>query len=78
LRIDKYLLPVFGAKRINAIAVADFEKFRDDLRTQNYASNTVNQILRVASAIFRLAVKRGQCAMNLPDRVEPPKNPRVR
>jgi integrase len=74
-RIDKYLLPAFGAKRMDAIAVADFEKLRDDLRTQNYASSTVNQILRIASAVFRLAVRRGQCSTNLLDRVDRAQKP---
>jgi integrase len=74
-RIDKYLLPAFGAKHIDAIAVADFENLRDDLRAQDYASSTVNQILRIASAVFRLAVKRGQCSTNLLDRVDRAQKP---
>lgn len=69
-RIDKYLLPAFGAKRMDAIEVADVEKLRDDLRAENYACTTVNQILRIASAVFRLAIKRGRCSTNPLDRVD--------
>jgi integrase len=69
-RIDKYLLPSFGAKRMDAVTVADIEKLRDDLRARSYASTTVNQILRITSAVFRFAIRHGQCATNPLDRVD--------
>jgi len=51
-------------------AVADVEKLRDGLRDRNYAPTTINQILRIASAVFRLAIKHGRCATNPLDHVD--------
>ena len=69
-RLDKYLLPAFGAKRMDTIAAAEIEKVRDDLLAKSYSSTTVNQILRIASAVFRRAIRQGRCATNPLDRVE--------
>jgi integrase len=69
-RLDKHLFPVFGPRRLDNIRVADFEKLRDDLRDQRFAPTTINQILRIAGAVFRLAIKHGRCATNPLDRVD--------
>jgi len=69
-RLDKHLKPHFGPRRLNTIGVTEFEKLRDDLRDKGYAPITTNQILRIASSVFLLAIKRGQCAANPLDRVE--------
>jgi integrase len=43
---------------------------RSGLRNQGYAPTTINQILRIASSVFRLAIKHGRCATNPLDRVD--------
>ena len=48
--------------RADVEGIADFEKLRDGLRDQGYAPTTINQILRIASSVFRLAIKHGNCA----------------
>jgi len=50
--------------------VASVERFRNDLRDRGYAYRTINTILRIMSAIFRLGIKRGQCMKNPLDSVE--------
>ena len=74
-RLDKHLLPRFGARRLDAIRVAELEKLRDDLRDQGYAPTTINQILRIAGAVFRLAIKHGRCATNPVERVDRARRP---
>ena len=69
-RLDKHLIPLFGTKRLDAIRIADVEKLRDDLRDRGYAPTTINQILRIAGSVFRLAIKHGRCATNPLDRVD--------
>src|SRR6266446_8784206 len=51
-RLDKHLLPIFGSRRLDRITVAAIEKFRNDLRDQNYAHRTINTILRIMGAVF--------------------------
>lgn len=69
-RLDKHLLPIFGAMRLDAIRVADFDTLRDDLRDRSFAPTTINQILRIAGAVFSLAIKRGECSANPLERVD--------
>lgn len=69
-RLDKHLIPLFGTRRLDAISVADVERLRDDLRNRGYAPTTINQILRIAGAVFALAIKQGRCATNPLDRVD--------
>jgi integrase len=69
-RLDKHMIPLFGTRRLDAIRIADFEKLRDELRDQGYAPTTINQILRIAGSVFRLAIKHGRCATNPLDRVD--------
>jgi integrase len=69
-RLDKHLVPIFGTRRLDGIRIADFESLRDGLRNQGYAPTTINQILRIASSVFRLAIKHGRCATNPLDRVD--------
>jgi integrase len=58
-RLDRHLLPVFGPQKMDRIAVQRIERFRDYLRDREYAPRTINAILRILSAVFRLAIKRG-------------------
>jgi integrase len=69
-RLDKHILPIFGADRLDRITVAAVEKFRNYLRDQGYAHRTINTILRIMGAVFRLAIKHGQCAKNPVDAVD--------
>jgi integrase len=69
-RLDKHLLPRFGAERLDRINVAAIEKFRDELRAGGYAPRTINTVVRIAGAVFRAAIRRGECALNPVDRVE--------
>jgi integrase len=69
-RLDRHLLPVFGPQKMDRIAVQRIERFRDDLRDRDYARRTINAILRIMSAVFRLAIKRGQCTRNPLDSVD--------
>jgi len=55
---------------VDRISVAAVEKFRNDLRDREYAHRTINAILRIMGAIFRLAIKRGQCSRNPLDSVD--------
>src|SRR5208282_4672302 len=63
-RLDQNILPAFGACKIDRVAVVAIEQFRDGLRERGYAYRTINTILRIMGAVFRLALKRGQCAKN--------------
>jgi integrase len=69
-RLDKHVLPIFGAHKLDRITVAMVERFRNNLRDRKYAYRTVNTILRIISAVFRLGMKRGQCSKNPLDSVE--------
>src|ERR1700737_1203796 len=69
-RLDKHILPIFGAHKLERISVAMVERFRNDLRDRGYAHRTINAILRITSAVFRLGIKRGQCTKNPLDSVE--------
>jgi integrase len=69
-RLDKHILPLFGAQKLDRISVVAVERFRNDLRDRGYAYRTINTILRIMSAIFRLGIKRGQCTKNPLDSVE--------
>jgi integrase-like protein len=60
-RLDKHILPIFGTHKLDRISVAAVERFRNNLRDRKYAYRTINTILRIMSAIFRLGIKRGQC-----------------
>jgi integrase len=69
-RLDKHILPIFGTHKLDRISVATVERFRNNLQDRKYAYRTINTILRIMSAIFRLGIKRGQCAKNPLDSVE--------
>ncbi|MGD0072806.1 MAG: tyrosine-type recombinase/integrase [Candidatus Binataceae bacterium] len=69
-RLDKHLIPLFGTRRLDTIRLAEVEKLRDDLRDRGYAHRTINTILRIMGAVFKLGIKRGQCAKNPVDSVE--------
>ena len=61
-RLDKHILPIFGTHKLDRITVASIEKFRNDLRDRGYAQRTINAILRIMGAVFKLGIKRGQCS----------------
>jgi len=46
------------------------EKLRDKLREEEYAHRTINWILWIVGAVFRLAIKRGQYSKDPVDSVE--------
>jgi integrase len=69
-RLDKHILPIFGTRKLDRISVASVERFRNNLRDRQYAYRTINTILRIMSAVFRLGIKRGQCTKNPLDSVE--------
>jgi integrase len=69
-RLDKHILPLLGAYKLDRITVAAVESLRNSLREQGYAPRTINAILRIVSAVFRLGIKRGQCTKNPLDSVE--------
>jgi integrase len=69
-RLDKHILPRFGTHKLGRISVATVERFRNGLRDHGYAHRTINAILRIMSAVFRLGIKRGQCTKNPLDSVE--------
>jgi integrase len=69
-RLDKHILPIFGKHKLDRISVATVERFRNNLRDRKYAYRTINTILRIMSAVFRLGIKRGQCTKNPLDSVE--------
>jgi integrase len=69
-RLDKHILPIFGPQRLDRISVATVDRFRNNLRDRKYAYRTINTILRIMSAVFRLGMKRGQCTKNPLDSVE--------
>jgi len=69
-RLDKHVLPIFGSVRLDRITVVAVEKFRNDLRDRGYAYRTINTILRIMGSVFKLGIKRSQCAKNPLDSVE--------
>jgi len=69
-RLDKHILPRIGALRLDRVTVGAIEKLRDDLRKDGYAPRTINTIIRIAGAVFRAAIRRGEATNNPLDRVE--------
>ena len=69
-RLDKHLLPRLGALRLDHITVAMIESLRNDLRAQEYAPRTINAIIRIAGAVFRAAIGRGEAVRNPVDQIE--------
>lgn len=69
-RLDKHLLPRIGAERLDRITIAAIEKLRADLRKDNYAPRTVNTVIRIAGAVFKAAIRRGETTINPVDRLE--------
>jgi hypothetical protein len=68
--LDKQILPVIGKQKLDRITVEAVEKLRDKLRDEKYAHRTINRILWIVGAVFRLAIKRSQCSKNPVDSVE--------
>ena len=62
--LDKQILPVFGKQKLDQITVEAMEKLRRKLWDQKYAHRTINRILWIVGAVFRLAIKRGQWSKN--------------
>jgi integrase len=69
-RLDKHILPRIGALRLDRVTVGAIEKLRDDLRKDGYAPRAINTIIRIAGAVFRAAIRRGEATNNPIDRVE--------
>jgi integrase len=69
-RLDKHILPRIGRERLDRINVAALEKLRTDLRTDCYAPRTINTIVRIVGAVFKAAIRRGECALNPIERIE--------
>lgn len=69
-RLDRHILPRIGGERLDRINVAAIEKLRADLRAEKYASRTVNTIIRIIGAVFKSAIRRGECALNPVERIE--------
>jgi integrase len=69
-RLDKQILPRFGDEKIDRISVAAVEALRDVMRDQGYAPKTINPTLQLVAAVFRLAIRRGQCTRNPGEIVE--------
>lgn len=69
-RLDKHILPRIGHERMDRINVASLEKLRADLRTDRYAPRTINTIMRIVGAVFKAAIRRGECALNPVERIE--------
>jgi integrase len=69
-RLDRHILPRIGGERLDRINVAAIEKLRADLRAEKYASRTVNTIIRIIGAVFKSAIRRGECALNPVGRIE--------
>jgi integrase len=68
-RMRKHILPRFGNKRLDQISVADVENFRTDLKAE-LERRTVGVIVRMVKAIFRSAIRRGECSRNPCDGLE--------
>jgi len=60
----------FDAQRLDRITVVDIEKLRNDLRAAGYRDRTIVAITRVCGAVFRAAVRRGECNANPVERLE--------
>jgi hypothetical protein len=69
-RLDKHLLPRFGALRLDHVTVAMVESLRIELRAQGYAPRTINAIVRIAGAVFRAAIRRHEAVSNPVDLIE--------
>jgi len=69
-RLDKHILPIFGEHKLDRITVASIEKLRNDLRDRGYARRTINAILRIVGAVFKLGGKRGVSSRNPVDSVD--------
>jgi integrase len=69
-RLDKHILPRIGETRLDRITVGAIEKLRDHLRVEGFSPLTVNAVLQMVGAVFKAAVRRGECTANPVDRVE--------
>ncbi len=68
--LDLHLLPAFGSTRLDYISVESIERFRDKLRGDGYAAVTINAFLQDLAGVFKLAIRRGVCAVNPVERTE--------
>jgi integrase len=60
----RHLKPIHGL-RLDMVNVAALEQIRDDLRDRNgFAPKTISAVLTTASAVFKLAIRRGYTTSN--------------
>lgn len=71
--IDRYLLPRFGAHRIDQISPAALESFIAEMRKTGLKGKTIVEILRVLNQHFRYAVRRHHIRYNPLADVEKPR-----
>ena len=66
----KHLLPRLGAQRLDRITVVGIERVRNALRAEGYKHRTIVAVIRICGAVFRGAVRRGECTANPVERLE--------
>ena len=61
--------PCFGPLHLDQLSVSGIEKFRDDMRKLGRSPVTINGVIH-DRGVFKMAMRRGPCAINPVDRVE--------
>jgi integrase len=64
IHLDKYLIPILGAVRIDRINVAAAEALRDRIHAGGLAPKTVNKVLTTGAAVFDFAMRRQFVKLN--------------
>jgi hypothetical protein len=70
-RVDKYLLPAFGALKLDQVSVSAIERIRDEMRRAGRATRTIKGVMQIVDGIFKMAIRRGTCGVKPMLRVEP-------
>jgi integrase len=62
--LDKYLIPILGAVRVDRIDVAAAERLRDRIHAGGLAPKTANKVLTTGAAVFDFAMRRQFVRLN--------------
>ena len=62
--VHSHLIPAFGPTRLDQLAVADVEWFRDSKRTDGLGPATVNKILTTGSAVYKFVARHNLAERN--------------
>jgi integrase len=76
-RLERHVLPRFGERRLDEVAVDDILALISDLRKRGYSGTTIATTLTPLSRLFAHAVRRGLIEVNPVSKLDRSERPRV-